>query len=168
MRTYKGLVLASLVIFTVGCQKGPKPWEPDSASGRTLFLPSVRAVGAAPVYSRTRWSQPPEVLPNRERPGSHDSDHAQEAPGLRPVFQLSLKNTSLEEAARVLAATARYSSYTDPAIARQKISIENLGTIDELGEDIERKARIQVLVDHRRKEVRFLSATGEQPRLFSE
>jgi sulfite reductase beta subunit-like hemoprotein len=84
------------------------------------------------------------------------------------VFQLNLKNVSMEEAARVLAATSRYQSYTDPSIAKQKITIENLGTIDELARLIERKAQVQVVVDHAGREVRFLPATGEPPKLFSE
>jgi hypothetical protein len=84
------------------------------------------------------------------------------------VFQLSLKATPLAEAARVLAATSRYTSYTDPSIASQKLTIESLGTIDELGQTIEQKAQVQVVIDHRNREVRFLPPTGEQPRLFSE
>ncbi len=168
MRLINGFVVASLVASLVGCSGGVKPYDPKSSQGRTLFLPSMRAVGPEPVYSRTHWFQLPEVLPQRERPGSSDSDLAKAGPPLRPIFQLSLKNAPLEEAARVLAATSRYSSYTDPSIAKQKITIENLGTIDELAALISRKAQIQVIVDHSAKEVRFLSPTGEQPRLFSE
>jgi hypothetical protein len=81
---------------------------------------------------------------------------------------LSLKNATLEETARVLAATARYSSYTAPSIAKNKISVTNLGTIDELARIIESKARVQVVVDHENREVRFLAAHAEQPRLFDE
>lgn len=167
MRLCRRFILASLVLASAACQKGPKPWEPD-AGERTLFLPSIRQVGPAPVYSRTRWTQPPEVLPNRERPGSRDAEMASSAPALRPVFQLSLKGTPLAEAARVLAATSRYTSYTDPSIANEKVTIESLGTIDELGQMIERKAQVQVVVDHKNREVRFLPPNGEEPRLFSE
>jgi len=169
MHFARGVLVASLVILATGCMKGPKPYEPASNSaGRTLFLPSVRTVGPEPVYSRTRWVQQPSVLPQRERPGSDDSAQAKAGPPLRPIFELNLKNVSLEEAARVLAATSRYSSYTAPGIATKKITIQNLGTIDELARLIERKAQIQVIVDHQAKEVRFLDSTGEQPRLFSE
>jgi hypothetical protein len=89
-------------------------------------------------------------------------------PALRPVFQLSLTKASLEETARVLATMARYSSYTDPSIAKNAFSIENLGTIDELGRTIGVKAGIQVVIDHDNKEVRFLAPAAETPRLFSE
>ncbi len=168
IRLCRPLLGALLVVATAGCSSDVKPYDPKASHNRTLFLPSVRRVGAEPVYSRTRWVQPPEVLPNRERPGSADSSEAKAGPPIRPVFQLNLANVSLEEAARVLAATSRYQSYTEPSIASQKITIRNLGTIDELARLIERKAGIQVVVDHEGKEVRFLAATGEQPRLFRE
>lgn len=158
----------ALLVLLAACGGGVKPYDPSASKARTLFLPSMRTTGPEPVYSRTRWTQPPEVLPQRERPGSSDSDLAKAGPPLRPVFQLNLKNVPLEEAARVLAATSRYQSYTDPAIAKQKITIVNLGTIDELARLIERKAQVQVVVDHVGREVRFLAPTGEQPRLFSE
>jgi|688.fasta_scaffold40682_4 hypothetical protein len=161
-------IIAALVVSLAACGGGVKPYDPSASKARTLFLPSMRTVGPEPVYSRTRWTQPPEVLPQRERPGTSDSDLAKAGPPLRPVFQLNLKNVSMEEAARVLAATSRYQSYTDPSIAKQKITIENLGTIDELARLIERKAQVQVVVDHAGREVRFLPATGEPPKLFSE
>jgi hypothetical protein len=87
---------------------------------------------------------------------------------LRPIFELTLNKATLEETARVLAAMARYSSYTDPSIAKNTFSIENLGTIDELGRTIGVKAGIQVVIDHDNKEVRFLAPAAETPRLFSE
>lgn len=167
MKPYSGII-AALVVSLAACGGGVKPYDPSASKARTLFLPSMRTVGPEPVYSRTRWTQPPEVLPQRERPGTSDADLAKAGPPLRPVFQLNLKNVSMEEAARVLAATSRYQSYTDPSIAKQKITIESLGTIDELAHLIERKAQVQVVVDHTGREVRFLPATGEPPKLFSE
>jgi hypothetical protein len=163
------LAIATLsfsLVSAVGCG-GPKEYEPYSTSQRTIFMPSVRTVGAEPVYARTRWVRPPEVLPQRDRPGAVD-EQLRETPSLRTVFQLSLQDVTLEETARILAATARYSSYTAPSIASEKISIKNLGTIDELARIIESKAQVQVVVDHENKEVRFLPASGQSPRLFEE
>jgi hypothetical protein len=146
-----------------------KDYEPTSKNDRTLFMPSFRTAAPEPVYSRTRWVHLPEVIPDRNIPGDENVDREPGAgPALRPVFHLALKDTSLEETARVLAAMARYSSFTTPSIASRKISIENLGTIDELGQIIERKAQIQVVVDHDNKEVRFLAPATEQPELFKE
>jgi len=120
------------------------------------------------VYARTRWVRPPDNLPMRDRPGAAEEPAVQVAPRIRSVFHLSLKNSTLEETARVLAATSRYSSYTAPSIASEKISVDNLGTIDELARIIESKAHIQVVVDHQNKEVRFLAGHAEPPRLFDE
>ena len=167
MRTvYVGTALGIALLGTAGCG-GPKDYQPYSTSQRTIFMPSVRTVGAEPVYARTRWVRPPEILPQRDTAGSMNGQLG-ETPTLRTVFELSLQNTSLEETARILAATARYSSYTAPSIASEKISIKNLGTIDELARIIESKAQVQVVVDHENKEVRFLPASAESPKLFEE
>jgi hypothetical protein len=100
-------------------------------------------------------------------PGATDAKLVN-SPSLRTVIQLSLANATLEETARVLAATARYSSYTAPSIANHKVSIKNIGTIDELGRIIEKEAQVRVIVDHENKEVRFLAAEAQSPRLFEE
>jgi hypothetical protein len=157
--------ITACCILAAGCG-GVKDYQPIPRNPG-LFMPSVRTVGPEPVYARTRWVRSPEVLPQRDK-GTQGGDNLREAPSLRPVFQLSLKNTTLEETARVLAATARYSSYTAPSIAKDKISVRNLGTIDELARIIESKARVQVVVDHENREVRFLAAHADQPRLFDE
>jgi hypothetical protein len=84
------------------------------------------------------------------------------------VYELNLKNATLEQTCKVLASMARYSSYTSPSLATQKFSFQNLGTIDELAQTIGQKAGIKVVVDHENKEVRFLVRTALEPTLFSE
>jgi hypothetical protein len=106
------------------------------------------------------------VLPVREMPQS--ADVSSDTPAIRPVYHLKLKGSTLEETGRVLAALARYSSYVAPSIAKNKVSVENLGTIDELARIIEREGKVTVVVDHENREVRLLSAHAEAPRLFSE
>jgi len=161
--------LVGVIALLSGCPAGPKDYEPYSTSNRTIFMPSFRSAAPEPAYARTRWAHVPEVLPQREMPGDDKREGGPDTgPALRPVFQLTLKNASLEETARVLAALARYSSYTSPSIALNTFSIENLGTIDELGQTIGEKAGIQVVVDHDNKEVRFLAPAPENPRLFGE
>jgi len=162
------LIVGLLVCgVSVGCSTSDvKPYDGQGGKGRTLFLPSYRTAGADPVYARTRWVQPPEVLPARN---TEDTDSSYDrAPTLRPVYQLAMKNASLEQTCKVLASMARYSSYTSPSLAGQKYSFENLGTIDELARIIEQKAQIKVVVDHENKEVRFLVRTALEPTLFSE
>jgi hypothetical protein len=167
MRTLAASTIIGLSLVTATGCGGPKDYEPYSTSQRTIFMPSVRTVGPEPVYARTRWVRPPDNLPRRETASNADSQ-VRETPSLRTVFELSLHETSLEETARILAATARYSSYTSPSIASEKISIKNLGTIDELARIIESKAQVQVVIDHENKEVRFLPASAESPKLFEE
>lgn len=151
----------------LGCSTSDvKPYDGNGKKTRTLFLPSYRSAGAEPVYARTRWVHPPEVLPGRESESTSSS--YDRAPTLRPVYQLSLKNATLEQTSKVLASMARYSSYVSPSLATQKYSFENLGTIDELAMIIEEKAQIKVVVDHENKEVRFLVRTALEPTLFSE
>jgi len=101
-------------------------------------------------------------------PGEDPRGKLNTGPALRPIFHLVLKNATLEETARVLAALARYDSYTAPSIASQKFSLERLGTIDELGAIISEQAKIQVTIDHTNKEVRFLAPSTDEPQLFSE
>jgi hypothetical protein len=160
-------LIALVVVGGVGCS-GVKPYEPNSKANRTIFMPSVQTVAPEPVYARTRWVNAPHVLPSRDKMGASESGSLGETPTLRSVFHLSLKNATLEETARVLAATARYSSYTAPSIASERISVDNLGTIDELAAIIESKARVQVVIDHENKEVRFLGGFAQPPRLYDE
>ena len=150
-----------------GCSTSDvKPYSPTSKNIRTIFMPSYRTAGPEPVYARTRWVQPPEVLPPRSG-GSTDSSY-DGSPALRPVYELTMKNATLEQTCKVLAQMARYSSYTSPSLATQKFSFQNLGTIDELARIIEQQAGIKVVVDHENKEVRFLVRTALEPTLFSE
>lgn len=158
-------VMLTLLATACAACGAPKAYEPVDRTQRTIFLSAVRTHGPEPVYARTRWVLPPETLPSREESSSSSRE---DGPTLRPVFHLALKGTTLEETARVLAAMARYSSYTAPSIAKNKISVQNLGTIDELARIIERTAKVKVVVDHVNREVRFLAAHAEAPRLYSE
>ncbi|MEY4667620.1 MAG: hypothetical protein RL518_319 [Pseudomonadota bacterium] len=158
-----GLILCGV---SVGCSTSDvKPYEPTTKKGRTLFLPSYTTAGPEQVYARTRWVHPPEVLPSRDSDGT---DSSYDAPPLRPVYELSLKNANIDQTCKLLASMARYSSYTSPSLTDQKFSIQNLGTLDELSRIIEEKAQIKVVVDHENKEVRCLVRTALEPTLFSE
>lgn len=162
-------LIVGLIVCGVaaGCSTSDvKPYDPVGTKGRTLFMPSYRSAAPDRVYARTRWVQPPEVLPPRS--GGSTSSSYGDAPALRPVYELTLKDATLEQTCKVLASMARYSSYTSPSLATEKFSIQNLGTIDELAQIIEQKAGIKVVVDHENKEVRFLVRTALEPTLFSE
>lgn len=154
----------AIVILAAGCGGGPKVYTPVK---RTVWLPTVRHSAPEPVYARTRWVQLPEVLPAREIPGEEPVE-LKSAPAMRPIFHMTLKNSNLEEAARVLAAIARYTAYCAPSLVNQAVSIDNLGSVDELAEIIGRKAEVNVVVDHENREVRILPLAAEDPRLPDE
>lgn len=157
----KGVVTA-LCLSMTGCYYKTKDYEPNRHE--KLLLPSARSFGPEPVYSRLRWVHPPDLLPAREIPGSVDAD-LENVPNYRPVFQMVIKNGTLQEISRVLAATARYTSYCAPSISENKLTIESLGTIDELGQTVARKAGIKVVIDHTNHAVQFLASSENEPNL---
>ncbi len=150
-------VLLFLVTILAACTsalEGPK-WQPEKET--QVFSIATRQLPPPPVYGAVRWVRPPEVTPAKTVAPSRE-------PIIEPVVEFAVKNASLREAALVLAATARYASYCSSSIAEQKISLTTVGTIREIADSIEEKAKIDVVLDHRNKEVRFLSRGAIEPR----
>lgn len=150
------LVIAALAVFT-GCSTQDTGVEAHKE--RKNFIFAVHQIAPEPVYVRSRYVLPPEVLPSRDPVATASQK-------ILPIYRFDLKNASLDEAARTLAATSRYSSYCASSLARQPISITSLGTIDEIAQQIAKKAGITVLVDHSNHEVRFMANSGVPPELF--
>lgn len=150
-------ILAAGLLAGVGCSSSDSPeWKPDRE--RTGYIPAYRKHAPQPVYNRLTWVRPPSVMPARNVTSA--------APEILPVFHLDLKNASMDEAAQILAATARFSSYCSSTIADRKITINRLGTIDELAEEISSAAGITVQVDRESQTVRFLPKLAPQPEFF--
>jgi hypothetical protein len=80
---------------------------------------------------------------------------------ISPVLHYKVQDVTLKEAALVLASTTRYRSYCSSLIADQRLTLDGLGTLDELADEIETLAGIQVVVDHEHKEVRFLARDSD-------
>lgn len=152
---FLGLVGALLM----GCSTTDVPqWQPPKET-RTFSVAS-RQLAPEPTYSRLRWVRPPEVIPSERKAEA-------EVPAIVPVMQLEIKDASLEEVARLLASTAQYSSYCSSLVAKQKVTLNRLGTIDELGKEIEKIAQIRVIIDHGSRQIRFLADhTPTAPRLY--
>lgn len=146
--------MAVLLSTLSACGPALKDWAPER--DKKAHAIAYRQTAPQPVYSRLRWVHLPETMPAREIPES-------EAPTIFPVFHLDLKNASLEEAARALAATTRYSSYCSSSLVDRKISMNRLGTLDELAHEIAATTGISVQVDHSMKTVRFLPKLIVQP-----
>ncbi|NDC39156.1 MAG: hypothetical protein EBZ48_14105 [Proteobacteria bacterium] len=125
-----------------------------------VYRIQTRRLPPEPVYNRVIWAHLPDIEPGRDLPES-DAGH------VVPVATMALKNATLEEASRSLAGIAQYASYCSSTIAKQKISFNQLGTLDELAEAIGRNAGIRVVVDHEGRSVRFLPLDSGSPRFYS-
>lgn len=148
-------ILIIVTLSLIGCSSRAKPFDPNKE--RKFFSVAVRQYAPEPVYNRLMTAYLPEPLPSRNiLPAAQTR--------ISPIYQFELKNTSLEQTARVLASTARYTSYTSSVIASRKINILAVGTIDEIAEHIENRAGINVVVDHANREVRFLANGTPMPR----
>ena len=140
------------------CSGSDSPaWHPDRAT--KAYGMAYRQLPPQPVYNRLRWVQLPEVLPARNVAETS-------APSIRPIYHLDMKDATLEEVSRTLAAIPRYSSYCSSRIATRKVTINRLGTFDELVGEISSSANITVQVDDEGKTVRFLPKLAVQPEFF--
>ncbi|MCB9030747.1 MAG: hypothetical protein H6619_06815 [Deltaproteobacteria bacterium] len=144
------LVLACITSLTVlslaGCSSKKAAPEPDPT-----FSIAKRQVAPDPTYNRLRWANLPDVIPGEPK-------ISEGTPYLFPVMHFELKNGTLEEAAQMLASTARYASYCSSSLADKKISIDTLGTIHDVAQSIAQKAQIDVVIDHDTRQVRFVPA----------
>lgn len=151
-----GIIIAALTILS-GCAMEPK-MDPDKEKLPKVFKIQTRQIAPPPTYNRLTWANL-DSMPSRDLPSTA-------APLLTPVIQFEVRNTKLEDAAKMLAATSQYSSYCASTIATQKITLNRLGTIDELGEAIGKQAGIKVVVDHEGRSVRFLAQQAANPQFF--
>ena len=128
---------------------------PDAVKEKPTFTIATRQHAPEKPFSMTRWVRPPQVLPPRAAPVRASSSY------ISPVVHYKVKDISLKEAALVLAATTRYRSYCSSLIAEQRLTLDSLGTLDELAEEIETLTGIHVVIDHDNKEIRFLARDSE-------
>jgi len=155
----KTMTIVSLLAAAVagsGCGADLKEWAPERE--RVGIAPVYRQVPPQPVYNRLRWVHLPEVLPV--------SSLSSSAPAILPVFHLVLKNATLEDAAHTLAAMTRFDSYCSSSLADRKITIDRLGTLDELAAEIAVAAGITVQIDRASETVRFLPKMAPVPEFW--
>lgn len=151
--------LGALGALCIGCSTTDIPqWKPQRET--KTFSVASRQLAPEPTYSRLRWVRSPEVIPSELHGGSA-------APAIVPVMQLEIKDMTLEEVARLLGSAAQYSSYCSSLIAKQTLTLNRLGTIDELGAEVEKAAQIRVVIDHNARQIRFLADHAPTaPRLY--
>lgn len=160
----KGIVFALIVGVTTltvfsGCGVASGPTFKVEKEQK-VFRIAKRKFAPEPVSYRLRWVHLPEVVPTR----SEGRRVAKER--ILPVVELDLQDSTLKEAALVVAASARYGSYCSSKIANVPFSLTMLGTIDELGAAIAEKASIDVVIDHANREIRFLPKAATEKATF--
>ena len=149
-------VLLSASAFSGCAYKDAPKYTPTEKP--KVFRVATRQLPPEPVYNRLRWVRPPQVTPSRKI-------DAKRSPLILPVVHYSVKQTPACEALLVLAATSRYRSYCASAVEPKRVSLDMLGTIDEIAQEISHNAGIKVVVDHQNQEVRFLSRSFIKPEI---
>ena len=152
MKSMYHILILGLVPGLIACASQ----EPTGVKERETFTIATRQLPPEKPYSMTRWVRPPQVLPPREAPVRASSSY------ISPVVHYKVTDISLKEAALVLAATTRYRSYCSSLIGDERLTLDSLGTLDELAEEIETLAGIEVVIDHDHKEVRFLKRDSKE------
>ena len=89
------------------------------------------------------------------------SRYKKPAPLIVPIFSFELDQGTLRDAASMLAGATQYSSYCSSTVADFELSLNQVGTIEELASSIEDLAQIRVVVDHINKEIRFLARNDD-------
>lgn len=113
-----------------------------------VYSVASRRLAPEPVYNRIRLVYLPDV-----KPGSLADSNA---PTLPMRARLSLKNNTLEQAGIALAAIGNYQAYTASSIAKQKLSLEAVGSLDELGAQLSMQSGAHVVIDHPHRQIRIL------------
>ena len=139
------LSLTALCAVAAGCGPGIKEYKPDSKAH--AYIISYRQTPPQRVYNRLRWVNSPDLLPSKELPESA-------AQRIEPVYHVQLKSTPVDEAALIIAGTARYTSRCSSSDCKQKVSINSLGTTEELAEELARQSGMRVVVDDTKGEIR--------------
>lgn len=153
------MALVSVALITAGCS-GPKQkeWKPEKE--RRAHSVAYRQLAPEPVYNRLRWVHAPDNLPAR------NSDATTTTPVIFPVTHLDLKGSTLEEAGRALASSARYTSFCSSSISGRRVTLSKLGTIDELAVSLSQAADVRVQIDHEGRAVRILPKPLPQPAFY--
>lgn len=115
-----------------------------------IYKVTTRQLPPEETYSRLRWVRPPTIAPEKH------VDQQNNQTQIFPIIHFDVKKMPLKEAAMVFAATNRYKSHCKQSIANKKITLSILGTMHEIASAIESKSGISVVIDHKKKTIRFL------------
>lgn len=139
----KSLVLGiglSLVLLLCSCSK-------KEVFQRQVeeYRPVTRKEAPEPVYGRVTWAHLPKPVAPKA---------VQNAPYLLPVVSFDLVDSNLEEAIEALAQTMGYDRHYPKSVAKRKVSIKMVGTLEEVLAEIVKQAKVTARFEHERKLVR--------------
>ena len=152
---YSNHAFALLAVAIVGCSAHQPPTRKVEK-----FVHATRQNAAEPVYNRERLVYLPEVLPGGSEMQAEDRVR------ILPSFKLAAKKKPLERVALELASVSGYHSYCASTIADRKVSLSAQGTLDQIGQQIADQSAVDVVIDHERKELRFLARDVPAPQFF--
>lgn len=109
------------------------------------YRPVTRREAPEPVYGRVTWAH----LPKPVAPKALSN-----APYLLPVVSFDLVDSNLEEAIEALAQTMGYDRHYPKSVAKRKVSIKMVGTVEEVLTEIASQAKVTARFEHERKLVR--------------
>ena len=138
------LATASVAVALCACSSTELPNKERDPFFRTV----TRQLAPEPSYNRLRWGHLPSPIPV-----SAEQDPS--APLILPVVHFEITKGTLREAAAMLAATTKYGSYTSSSVEGRRISLNMLGTVDEIASEISRKTGISAVIDHNNRQVRL-------------
>lgn len=152
---FKSVTISAMLagaLAVSACAPARKEFLPDKDKPK-VFSVSFRQLPPEPVYARLRWVHLPQVLPASEQPQSG-------AGLIAPVMHVEFKNASLEEVTRKLAEASRYHSYCASSVAGKTITINMLGTLEEVLAKVSEQASAQAIVDHENRAISMLAAAA--------
>ena len=120
---------------------------------------AIKPYASEGVYNRLRLAHLPKPLPSTK--ATKAKAQLRRAPIILPAVHLEMHEATLEETLEALSTTTSYHTYCSSKVAEKKISINTLGTIDELAEKISIAGGINVIVDHDTRSVSFFPNTDE-------
>lgn len=149
---YKQLTFALTLFIISTCLNACSTKKQEESA---VFTHTTKQFAPEPTYNRLRWVQLPTVIPAAPKDLT-DATPSSDAPLILPVIHLELYDASLKEAAQLIADSSSYNSYCSSDITDQKITINTLGTLNELLQEVEKTANIDAVVDHKTRTIRFL------------
>ena len=154
------LLIGALLLLT-GCHRQMEVYtaeenKPDVRVNRI----AMRRIAPQPTYNRLRWVHPPEVLPARDAHERLDPTR----PKMLPVVHLEIEKTPLKEVALILGTATRYRTFCASLVENELVTMNKLGTLDELAESIEQQTPARVVIDHGTRSIRILGRNYISPR----